>query len=66
MEHIKQLLYDVEMYINYEGDKMFDDELAKEHNASNEVIEIGRAYNEMLKDDQNKNYESNNRKKKEL
>lgn len=45
---------------------MFDDELAKEHNASNEVIEIGRAYNEMLKDDQNKNYESNNRKKKEL
>lgn len=63
-DQLKNLLNDVEKYIDYDGNKFFDEVLARENNENEEVIEIGLAYNEMLKDEKNGKFENNNRKKR--
>lgn len=64
VEQLKNLLGDVEKYIDYDGDKVFNEESARENNERQEVIEIGLVYNEMLKAEQQGKFEDNNRKKR--
>lgn len=55
----------IEKYID-EDSKLFNVEEAIVNNESQEVIEIGNIYNEMLKDERSGNYENVNRKKRFL
>lgn len=46
---LKKSLETVEQYIDMDGDKKFDESLAREDNASKDTIETGRIYNEMVR-----------------
>ena len=49
IEQLKNLFNKVDSYIGLDGSKLFDEELARENNESQEIIDIGLAYNEMIK-----------------
>lgn len=64
IEQLKNLLNKVESYVDLNGNKLFDEELARENNENQEIIEIGLAYNDMLNAEQQGNYGEVNRKKR--
>lgn len=64
IEQLKNLFNKVDSYIGLDGSKLFDEELARENNESQEIIDIGLAYNEMLSAEQQGNYDKVNRHKR--
>lgn len=63
-QNLKNILSSVEQYINFEDSKLFDEEKARQNNESEEVIQIGLAYNEMYKAEIQGDYEKVNRRKR--
>ena len=64
LNKLKNLFNKVDSYIGLDGSKLFDEELARENNESQEIIDIGLAYNEMLSAEQQGNYDKVNRHKR--
>ena len=63
-QNLKDVLSSVEQYIDFEDSKLFDEEKARHNNESEEVIQIGLAYNEMYKAEKQGDYEKVNRRKR--
>lgn len=65
-EELKHLLKTVESYIDLEGSGLFDEERAMSNNESQEVMEIGAIYNDMLRAEEQGDYEKINRRKRAI
>lgn len=63
-QNLKYILSSVEQYIDFKDSKFFDEENARQNNESEEVIQIGLAYNEMYKAEIQGDYEKVNRRKR--
>lgn len=61
---LKELLSRVERYIDFTKNSFFDEEKARLNNESEDIIQIGLAYNEMYLNEKQGNYEKVNRRKR--
>lgn len=64
IEQLKNLLSRVNSYIGLDESGLFDEELARENNENQEIIDIGLAYNDMLEAEQQGDYDKVNMHKR--